>query len=957
MHHDPPSSPAFRSPNIDRTNSSASESEMELNAPINDSTSSTSSDEGDFITVGAKRTRKGQGLPPPKTQRANVSTDAHSPKPSTSQVPPTPSHSGSQLTPARPKGTPPVIIQDKKAWTTISSALRDKSINFTRSHTVYHGIQVHVPTPADHRKLTSFLRVRNVDFHSFPLEEEKRLRVVIRDIPKEIEISFILEDLKSQSLSVQEVHRSHIVLNWPNGHKTDKGFLVGRRPFPVWGVDSSVRNPDCLKRSRGLPARGKNKKKYSKEPSIYFTESLTTRISINKRYFSNHMNTNLHKTNSLPMYLHTSIHEYPKEAVSLRILAPQYVCPKQEDDIIEKPDNTVITLHSTSSETLRVQWLVRWKPLKSPTQRFTIMLWRAVRELEKKLNGPQVEPNVYFIDNNDLLGGVDYIFNISEIKPNGDLELPKSFNIDNTQGDQKLTIEGRTDKFSLMLVGAQVAYVDVEFTLEALVMACYPTQDYYFVWTIINEVNDILNVSYIKGSTLRIPQYSLKAGSFYDVYCQLYKNNDGSFITQSSLPFHVHHRGIEVYLCVDNVITTVDTEFSIEAIVINHDNYYSLSQQWICVHEEELCDYFENIGNNSISFPSGFRKIGQYVITLLVDGAQDSISANATLTVIETILPTLQISPLPRLLNEGSTVTITATAGNVSPTCTLGFYFASEEYLNDTYSVINDTCENCQHGEELSESITINSLEENFLNELTDFTNDTEWRQVSVEMVSKSGRLRFLADCGCSLTYGCAREGTVYADINFQLNEGPKVRDVMVSPNSGTALETVFRISTVAAADPHGPLRYSFYCGLGNNDSLLLGSYIEHLAVETLLPYVGDGTTVWVKVCDSLGACSNSEAKLLHQSKGTGRTISTLIKDVRAHVDRCEMLSLRRVAVSAIETYNNTARSDLLSNFTTSLLEALTHMDENLCIANNYDQYSALLHWLNGAGVDITSLF
>lgn len=59
-----------------------------------------------------------------------------------------------------------------------------------------------------------------------------------------------------------------------------------------------------------------------------------------------------------------------------------------------------------------------------------------------------------------------------------------------------------------------------------------------------------------------------------------------------------------------------------------------------------------------------------------------------------------------------------------------------------------------------------------------------------------------------------------------------------ISPESGTALETVFRFSTRAAVDKDSPLQYSFYCS-ANNDTILLASYTEHRAAETFLPYIG----------------------------------------------------------------------------------------------------------------------
>ena len=56
----------------------------------------------------------------------------------------------------------------------------------------------------------------------------------------------------------------------------------------------------------------------------------------------------------------------------------------------------------------------------------------------------------------------------------------------------------------------------------------------------------------------------------------------------------------------------------------------------------------------------------------------------------------------------------------------------------------------------------------------------------------------------------------------------------------GTAMETVFRLSTLPVVDVNRPLRYSFFVDLKNNDTLLLGSYLEHAAIETLLPYIGE---------------------------------------------------------------------------------------------------------------------
>lgn len=75
---------------------------------------------------------------------------------------------------------------------------------------------------------------------------------------------------------------------------------------------------------------------------------------------------------------------------------------------------------------------------------------------------------------------MDYQFTVSAIDPTGDVGAPKTFHIDNTQGDLKLNeIDGRGDLPSIVLVGGQETYADVPFILEAEIIVCYATQDYY----------------------------------------------------------------------------------------------------------------------------------------------------------------------------------------------------------------------------------------------------------------------------------------------------------------------------------------------------------------------------------------------------------------------------------------------------------------------------------------------
>lgn len=109
--------------------------------------------------------------------------------------------------PSVSKEPPPVIIYDKERWTEISAACASRKINYLRATANPTGIRVSVPTPGDHRAFTKLLDERKVSFHTYTLEEERKLRVVIKNVPKEIPVGEIEADLKRQNLPVEKVHR------------------------------------------------------------------------------------------------------------------------------------------------------------------------------------------------------------------------------------------------------------------------------------------------------------------------------------------------------------------------------------------------------------------------------------------------------------------------------------------------------------------------------------------------------------------------------------------------------------------------------------------------------------------------------------------------------------------------------------------------------------------------------
>lgn len=97
-----------------------------------------------------------------------------------------------------------------------------------------------------------------------------------------------------------------------------------------------------------------------------------------------------------------------------------------------------------------------------------------------------------------------------------------------------------------------------------------------------------------------------------------------------------------------------------------------------------------------------------------------------------------------------------------------------------------------QHGTPISEAVNFYSLEENFLSELTDYSNETGSKPVVAELRATAGRARVVAECTCTKAFNCTSEGSVYAEVNFQVNDVPDAGDVLVSFRNGFGENNIF---------------------------------------------------------------------------------------------------------------------------------------------------------------------
>lgn len=192
--HRPP--PTCSESAMDTQDYPASESDVDF--------SPADSDSDGYTLVGKKRKAK-KASPPaaPKAQKTALKAPPSSASKATSKTTPSQGQSKSGPVP------PPIYIQDKAKWQAMSNWCDSNRDCFTDAKLSGTGIKVTVPCPTAHRILTRVLRERNISFHTYALQEERLLRVVLRGVPKEFNTQDVLNDLKSQHIPVLEVHRMH----------------------------------------------------------------------------------------------------------------------------------------------------------------------------------------------------------------------------------------------------------------------------------------------------------------------------------------------------------------------------------------------------------------------------------------------------------------------------------------------------------------------------------------------------------------------------------------------------------------------------------------------------------------------------------------------------------------------------------------------------------------------------
>lgn len=102
---------------------------------------------------------------------------------------------------------PPIVLSNKDAWTKITKSRADNNFNYQKAKNTKDGIKIFPNSADDYRKITKFFDSNGHEYHTYELPDDKLLHIVLRNIPIEINIEDIEEDLTIKGFHPEAIHR------------------------------------------------------------------------------------------------------------------------------------------------------------------------------------------------------------------------------------------------------------------------------------------------------------------------------------------------------------------------------------------------------------------------------------------------------------------------------------------------------------------------------------------------------------------------------------------------------------------------------------------------------------------------------------------------------------------------------------------------------------------------------
>uniref|UniRef100_A0A182PAK7 GPS domain-containing protein n=1 Tax=Anopheles epiroticus TaxID=199890 RepID=A0A182PAK7_9DIPT len=630
---------------------------------------------------------------------------------------------------------------------------------------------------------------------------------------------------------------------------------------------------------------------------------------------------------------------------TFRIIAPEFICNPVDGSHSSIPDNSSAveenargtSTHSARQLTIgfqtnggqRLHYRVKtYFTLLGDTgfisQRHTVGLWRAVRQLEQRIRRERdviAQRGQMTIGTDELLPGVVYSFGVVAVDADGVESDEQNFTMTYRNVDQGASFEhagssrGGND-VSLLMLGAEKTYADVDYLVTAQLIFCHPRTDYYYRWTV-GGMNDSepIAVAMERSKMLTVPAGSLLPEKLYHIEVTVYSTSTvDEVLARAHMTVTVLRRVPSVVLFPVDAVVGIDQTIRVRSYTSS-----GAVVQWSCqkANDGGRCD--DTFDTSEDDAMVTFYKEGQYIVKASIVGS----SSESSLLVHPKVTPTvrlLQMSQYPAV--AGQPFELLVSVAGLVPNCYSNWTVVKGE---DGFEHFDPT--QLPNGGNLG-GLFIRDVEENFLSELVDYGNDTVVKDVSLSIpgdtregswkgLAPNVRYKLRLETVCPELIDDSKRQVVRASVHshwtfvLETNGAPEGSPIVLSPEAnGTALVTVYKLSTGIAKDTEQdyPLRYSFWY-VADSVDVQIATYYEMTSAETILPYTKTGSVAtYVIVCDSRNACSKIDGPDVYVLPGvepSAETVSNVLGSVEAFFDRLNFRDALKNAFELLITLRN----------------------------------------------------
>lgn len=363
-------------------------------------------------------------------------------------------------------------------------------------------------------------------------------------------------------------------------------------------------------------------------------------------------------------------------------------------------------------------------------------------------------------------------------------------------------------------------------------------------------------------------------------------------------------------------------EIPFQTLLSRRPNAEIDSVKWTCTSQAADCS--QSFMNASLTQMASFQSVGTYELKSEVAIRENAKSSSARVGVDANVIPHVQIKFFPaQPVNVMQSNEFVMTILNLIPKCMAQWNIQLSEGFADFKSGAEGNLTNMG-------AILVKDFEEQFLQELVDYDNNTVSKDIALSIPRKvllgnvKYKFRLTIACPEPVTDTAPSQSgsvTSFYDIVFETNAPPEVFPLDVTPLNGIAMNQKFKFSTGAAKDLPSdfPLKYSFGYVVDGIE-IVIGTFYEHTVAHTQLPFA-DEIETFCEVCDNNGACEKVFGPKVAANlprKYSVEEIDFKLGEFGASLRRAEYSKALNSAVVFIKSVKKT--NDAVSTFETTML-------------------------------------